>query len=161
MANNTEQHGQVVGKPPVPESAPLTKPALSTEERKQRFAELRERLKVSRLSTQSLDGSKTGYWARKNDEGELGRLDYLGFSIVHDDAKKPRWKASGLRLDGTYQVADLILLEIDTEMYQFLLDENQERSKAQIIGATESFKHEAAMTKERTGYDVPTFDRSK
>ncbi len=165
MAADTQQHGQIT-----PASAPTSKVALSDEERRQKKAQLRERLKVSRLSLRSadgrltgrsIDGSKSGYWARKHDEGELGRLEFIGFQVVHDDVKSPRWIASGKQADGTYQVADLILMEIDAVEYELLLEENQERSKAQIVGAAETFKAEAASSKERTGYEVPTFERSK
>jgi len=161
MAADIQQHGKVAAsEPPKSPIEPVSaKPVpLTEEERKQRIADLRERLKVSRYTTVAPAG-KVGYWARKNDQGELGRLDYLGFSIVHDDPKAPRWKASGLQTDGTYQVADVMLLEIDADLYQLLLSDNQERATAQIKGATEAFKAEAAMSERRTGYSVPTFER--
>ncbi len=83
---------------------------------------------------------------------ELGRLEYLGFVIVRDNPKQPAWKANGSREDGTYIVGDVILMEIDSEIYDFLLNENVERSTQMIEGASSGFKDEAARQ------NVPTFD---
>jgi len=98
---------------------------------------------------------KAGYWARKDDVNEMGRLDYIGFTIVRDDPKNPAWRANGLKEDGTYIVGDVILMEIDAEVYDFLLNENVERGRQMVEGASAEFKAQA----ERQG--VPTFDVSK
>ena len=138
-----------------PTSASPAKP-LSDLERKQRFAELRERMKESRLKVVAPPG-KTGYWARKDDEQELSRLDYMGFKIVHDDPKKPLWHAAGSREDGTYCLGDVILMEIDTEIYDFYLEEDRRQSEA-LVG---SVKQQMLDDAEKQG--VPTFvvDKSK
>lgn len=135
-------------------SAPASTEGLTPEQRRQRFAELRARMGKSRTEVIAPAG-KAGYWARKDDEHELGRLEYLGFSIVHDNPAAPAWKANGGREDGTYVVGDVILLEIDAETYDFLLNENVERGRQMIDGASDAFK-DAAATQQ-----VPTFDVTK
>ena len=135
-------------------SAPPATEGLTAEQRRQRFAELRARMGRS-MTEVTPPAGKAAYWARKDDANEMGRLEYLGFRIVHDDPKKPTWKANGARDDGTYIVGDVILLEIDAELYEFLLDENVQRGRQMIEGASASFKQEAA----RQG--VPTFDVTK
>lgn len=143
----------VASKPILPVSASPAKP-LSDEEKRIHFAELRARMKVSRLKVDAPAG-KTPYWARKEDEQELSRLDYMGFRIVHDDPKAPKWKASGAREDGTYCLGDVILMEIDTELYEFFLDEDRRQSEALVSSIKQSVVDEA----EKQG--VPTFSVSK
>lgn len=132
-------------------SAPPAAKGLTPEERRQRYAELRARMGRSMTETTPPAG-KAGYWARKDDVNEMGRLEYIGFTIVRDNPKAPVWKANGLKEDGTYIVGDVILMEIDADLYEFLLQENVERGRQMIEGAGESFKQEA----ERQG--VPSFD---
>jgi hypothetical protein len=140
--------------PITPASAPPAKTALTLEERRQRYVDLRARMGRS-MTEVTPPAGKAGYWARKDDANEMGRLEYIGFIIVHDDPKQPIWKANGAKEDGTYIIGDVILMEIDAETYEFLLNENVERGRQMIEGASESFKSEAA----RQG--VPTFDVSK
>jgi len=135
------------------QSAPLAKGVLTDEERKKRFQELRQRQGRSMLHTEGPPG-KTGYWARKNDSAELSRLEYVGFSIVKDDPKHPSWKATGLQEDGTYVVGDVILMEIDSVLYQMLLDDDAKRCRDMIPSASSNFQVEAAKQ------DVPTFETS-
>jgi len=134
-------------------SAPTAAP-LTPEQKRQRFAELRSRMGRS-MTEVTPPAGKAAYWARKDDAPEMGRLEYLGFSIVKDDPKNPAWKANGGKEDGTYIIGDVILMEIDADIYEFLLNENVERGRQMIEGAAEGFKNEAA----RQG--VPTFDVSK
>ena len=137
-----------------PVSASPAKP-LSDLEKEQRFRELRSRMNESRLKVIAPPG-KVGYWARKDDEQELSRLNYMGFEIVHEaDPKKPIWKASGLREDGTYCLGDVILVEIDAETYEFYLQEDQRKSEALVGSVKQSFVDDA----ERQG--VPTFKVDK
>jgi len=119
--------------------------------RARKYEALRQKMSRSRLSVKPPPG-KTGYWARKDDEGELSRLDYLGFKIVHDDPKSPKWQANGFKQDGTYQIGDVVLLECDSDVYEFLLDENQRQADQLVSGAKESFLGEAEK------YGVPTFE---
>lgn len=151
MAPDIQQHAEVV-----PTSAKSAEP-LSDEEKRRRFAELRARRAVTRLKADPpLGSNKVGYWARKNDTGELSKLEYLGFSIVHDDPKKPTWKASGLQLDGTYQLGDVILLSIDKDTYEMYLEDNVEKGKQLIRAADDQFKDDCEHKFGR--YKVPTFD---
>lgn len=136
-----------------PTSAAPAKP-LSNEEKQQRFAELRARMSESRLKVIAPPG-RTAYWARKEDEQELSRLDYMGFRIVHDDPKAPKFKASGLREDGTYCLGDVILMDIDTETYEFYLEEDHRQSEALVSSVKQSFIDDA----EKQG--VPTFKVDK
>lgn len=150
MAINNVEHKQVVQPLSAPPSAPL-----SEEDKAKRFAELRERLKVSRIAVTLHPVGKYPYWARKNDEGELSRLEYMGFNIVHDDPKSPRWRTSGLQLDGTYVVGDVILMEIDEDLYEALQMLNAEKSAELVKSASDQFMAEAVKSQ------VPVFTRSK
>jgi hypothetical protein len=135
-------------------SAPAATEALTPEERRQRYDELRARMGKSMTEVVPPAG-KAAYWARKDDASEMGRLEYLGFKIVKDDPTHPAWKANGSKEDGTYIIGDVILMEIDVDLYEFLLNENVERGRQMIEGAADSFKAEAARQ------NVPTFDVTK
>lgn len=135
-------------------SAPASAVELTPEQRRQRYDELRTRM-GKQMTEVTPPAGKSGYWARTNDAAEMGRLEYLGFKIVKDDPSHPAWKANGAKEDGTYIIGDVILMEIDADLYEFLLNENVERGREMIEGASESFKLEA----QRQG--VPTFDVSK
>jgi len=132
-------------------SAPSTIP-IEPEARREWYKKMRERLGKSRFSVEKAPAGYTPYWARKDDEGELSRLDMLGFRIVHDDPKSPRYKANGLREDGTYVLGDVILLEIQTELYEFYKEENLERARMLVEGVPASFIGEAAKQ------NVPAFE---
>jgi hypothetical protein len=149
MAADNVQHGSVK-----PTSAPVSAP-LTEEQKRVRFAEIRKRLSTSRISVTKIPPGKTPYWARKNDEGELSRLEYTGFVIVHDDPKNPQWEAAGRQPDGTYVIGDVILMEIDTDVYQYLEEMNREKSKNLIKSASQQFQEEAEKAQ------VPVFARSK
>jgi hypothetical protein len=144
----------ILGAPIQVSSAPAATEGLTQEKKRQRFAELRARMGKAMTETTPPAG-KAGYWARKDDASEMGRLEYLGFTIVHDDPKHPAWKANGAKVDGTYIIGDVILMEIDAELYQFLLDENVDRGRQMIEGVSDSFKANSAQ------HGVPTFDVSK
>jgi hypothetical protein len=136
-------------------SASPAKAKLTKEQRRQRFLELSQRMGKSNLAVTPPAG-KAGYWARKGDhkgdEAEMSRLEGLGFSIVHDDPKNPAWKAGGAREDGTYVVGDVILMEIDADLYQDYLDFNAERGHQLFAGAADAFRASAQE------HDVPTFE---
>jgi len=134
-------------------SAPKT-PALTQEQRKARYAELRAKMGRSLLYVKPPAG-KTGYFARKDDTNELYRLQAIGFSIVHDDPQAPVWEAGGRQLDGTYIVGDVILLEIDTELYEMHLQDNSDKSDAMIDGGKTGFLERA---KEQ---GIPAFETTK
>lgn len=137
-------------------STPVVGKPLTDEERKKRYERLRQQAFIGRLRVTSPPG-KTGYWARKNDTGELSRLEYLGFSVVHDNPAQPRWKAAGAQQDGTYCLGDVILMEIESDLYEDLLRLNEERAKDLISSPKEFFKDECEG---RTDYPIPTFERS-
>src|SRR5258707_4803027 len=107
-------------------SAPQAKP-LTAEERKQRLIDLRKRMGKSQIEVTPPAG-KTGLWAPMEDSRELSRLQWIGYSIVHDDPSNPKWKASGGKADGTYVIGDVILMEIDTEIYDLLQQEYSEQN---------------------------------
>lgn len=138
---------------PVPTSAPQA-PELSKEERRKRYDALRAQAGRSMIEAIGPAG-KTGYWARKDDTHELYRLQAIGFSIVHDDPTKRAWKAGGMQADGTYVISDVILLEIDTELYEMYLADNADRSQAMIDGGKTGFLQRAAEQ------GVPAFDTSR
>jgi len=157
MATDNVQHpASVVTRPTVqPVSAAPSAETLTDEQRRQRFAEIRERSSRSQLEVVAPPGL-TGYWAPLTDTGEQGRLEWKGFKIVHDDpAPRNRWKANGYRADGTYVIGDVILMEIDTELYEMHLQADRDRGEAMHTGVIPGLKTEMA------GREVPTFDVAK
>jgi hypothetical protein len=85
----------------------------------------------------------------------MSRLDVLGFKPVVDSLKNPLWAANGRKEDGTFQLGDLILMEIDSDSYDYYLQDNIERSDALVRAAKEEFQAEAAKK------GVPTFTVKK
>jgi hypothetical protein len=129
--------------------------ALDDAKRRALYENLRQRTSRSALYVEAPTGI-TPYWARKADDQELSRLDILGFSVVKEpDPAKRRYKANGLKQDGTYVLGDLILLEIPTEMYNFYESQNLDRATMLAEGAKEYFKNEAERQ------NVPTFEVNK
>lgn len=124
----------------VPTSATPVK-QLSDDERRKQFAQLRERMSRSRLEVTAPPG-RHPYWARKQDEQELARLEWLGFTVVRDDPKAPLWKAAGLREDGTYSLGDVILMSIDEDTYQFLLEEDAQKAQNLVGSVKQSTEDE-------------------
>ena len=127
---------------------------LTAEEKQKLFAELRERMGESRLKVEG-PAHLHPCWARKLDVSEIARLQYLGYEIVHDDPKKPVWKANGLREDGTYELGDVILMSCPQEVYEFLEQEQHEKSIAWARGYADSFTETAQEAK------VPVFAVAK
>jgi hypothetical protein len=136
--------------PITPVSAAPSTP-LTLEQKRAQFALLRQRMGRSQIEVTPPAG-KSGYWAPLDDTRELGRLDWLGFKIVHDNPKSPIWQANGAKEDGTYVVGDVILMEIDTWIYEMLQQEYIEINEAQRKNAPRNFQEEA----ERQG--SPTFE---
>lgn len=137
----------------VPVSAAPAQP-LTLDEKKKKFAELRSRMGRSQIEVTPPAG-KSGYWAPLDDTREHGRLGWLGFHVVHDDPKAPIWRANGLKEDGTYVVGDVILMEIDSWIYEMLQQEYVEVNEAQRKNAPRVFAEEA----ERQG--SPVFEVGK
>ena len=136
-----------------PVSAPPQR-KLNAEEKRQRFAELRQRMNRSQIEVTPPAG-KVGYWAPMDDTREMGRLSWLGFQVVHDDPKAPIWKANGLKEDGRYIIGDVILVEIDTDTYEFYQQEYVNTSENMRANAKATFISDA----EATG--VPAFEVAK
>lgn len=148
--------------PVVPTSQPRKSlKEMTEEERKVAFAELRSRLSRSRIEVVGdPDNPKVYYWARKNDTEELTRLEWMGYTVVHDNPQAPKLKASGLQADGTYVIGDVILMEIDPEIKEFLDAENARRAHELVEGAKSDFV-EGAQKMAEQGYRVPTFERGE
>lgn len=140
-------------KPTVPTSAPKVKD-MTPEERERWYAGMRTRMGRSLIQVNG-DPNKHYYWARKNDPAEMARLEWLGHEIVHDDPKAPRIKAAGLQQDGTYVLGDVILMQIDAEINEFLDMENARRARELIEGAKNDFVADAKSK------EVPTFERDE
>lgn len=144
--------------PPIPPKAVTVPvgpdPKLEEDRRKelkQRHDALRARMATSKLKVIAPTGF-TPYWARKDDTAEMARLDYLGFRIVKEPPDgEPRFKAQGRRVDGTYVMGDVILMEIKTEEYEFYISENSSRAAAMSQAAKDKFREDA----EKVG--APTF----
>jgi hypothetical protein len=87
----------------------------------------------------------------------------VGYSIVREpNAKevlagkmKPAISAGGLREDGTYVLGDVILMECDQDIYEFLMMENDQRSENMLNAAKDNFLAEAAKQ------GAPTFEVDK
>jgi hypothetical protein len=145
-----------------PSGTPKPFSALSQEERKRRFEELRARMGKSKFEVKGEPGIHY-FWAAKDDSNELIRLETLGYSIVKEPyplevlsgKREPRIKAAGLRQDGTYVIGDVILTQVEQEVYEFCMLDIEERSEQAIIAAKENFKSEA----EKQG--APVFEFSK
>jgi hypothetical protein len=137
---------------------------LTAEERNRRYAELRERIGRPRLEVKGLPG-RHYFWGPRGDSNELDRLDLMGYRIVREsNAKdilagkgKPKVLAAGLREDGTYVLGDVILLECDEEVYEFLMLDTEQRSNQQQSSAKDNFTFEA----EKQGVPVFEVDKSK
>jgi hypothetical protein len=135
---------------------------LTAEERLKRYNELRSRLGRSRLEVVGLPGIHY-FWGPRGDSNELDRLDLLGYKIVREPnaeavlagKAQPKIKAAGLRQDGTYVLGDVMLLECDEEIYEFLMLDNEQRSNSQVQAAKDNFLFEA----EKVG--APTFEVDK
>lgn len=146
-----KQQAAAVGKAEPADVARTQMSDLSPEERKKAYAALRLRMSKSKLEVIAPPGLSP-YWARKGDDTELARLDYLGFRIVKElDRSKLRFKAQGLKEDGTYVMGDVILMCIPTDEYEFYLSENADRSSQMSSAAKAKFIEDA----ERQG--APTF----
>lgn len=154
MAEETE----IVTKSTAPaERKPLDK--MSREERKQRYAQYQKKLGRSKLEVQG-DPNIHYFWADKNDDGELVRLDFLEYFIVKEPNAKdviagkatPKVRAAGLREDGTYVIGDVILMGCPMEIYEFHMMNVEELSEAQIAASVEQFKSSAQQR------GIPTFD---
>jgi hypothetical protein len=85
----------------------------------------------------------------------MGRLSWLGFSIVHDDPKNRAWQANGAKEDGTYVIGDVILMEIDRETYEFIQGEYIQTHEAMLKNTKATFISDA----EAAG--VPAFEVAK
>jgi len=134
----------------VPESAPAGVPR-DPVERKAWYDKMRLRMGQSRIKVGKVPGGITIYWARKDDVYEMSRLDSMGFKVVRDDPKNPRFDCHGLREDGTYVMGDVILMEISTELYEFYKMDNADRARMLVEGVPQGFINNAASQ------DVPAF----
>lgn len=139
-----------------------TSAALTEEQRRERYKELRSRIGRPRLEVTG-DPKTHYFWGPRGDSNELDRLDLIGYKVVREPNVKevlagkaePKVKAAGLREDGTYVLGDVILLECDMEVYEFLMLESEQRSNNNQIAARENFVFES----EKQG--VPTFEVDK
>jgi hypothetical protein len=135
---------------------------LTPAQKKQRYAELRQRLGESKLKVEGLPG-KHYYWAHTGDGAEMVRLEGLLYSIVREPfptevlagKKKPVVRANGLRTDGTYVIGDVILTCCDTDVYDYLMLDSVQKGEEAVQSATDDFKLEA----EKSG--VPVFETKK
>jgi hypothetical protein len=134
-------------------SAAPAKP-MTKEERRKRFAELRSRMGRSQIEVTPPPG-KAAFWASKDDTKELGRLQWIGYSIVHDNPDKPAWKANGMQQDGTYVIGDVILMEVDEEVRDMVQEEYLDRHESMLKNVKSTFISDA----ESQG--VPAFEVAK
>ncbi len=136
---------------------------MTVEEKKRRYLELRAK---SRYADQSIVKGlpETHYfWAAKDDEPELIRLQSLGYTItrepdpqgVRSGKVKPKIIAAGLKEDGTYVRGDLILTQVPQEDYEFFLLDIEQRHEEGMRAVQTEFRDEA----ERQG--APTFEVSR
>lgn len=127
-------------------SVPKSLQSMTKEERAKRFAELRRRLGRSKLFVEGEEGIHY-FWAPADDETEMARLDYVGYSLVKESNAKevlagkvePKIKAAGLRADGTYKQGDVILMQCPQELYEFIMLDNEQRHQEMALGANADF----------------------
>lgn len=148
MATDNGQHATAV-------VSAIPRPPLSPAEKKVLYAKLKDRMRRQALEVSKCPQGRTPYWARKQDRNEMSRLDVLGFKPVVDNPKNQLWVANGRKEDGTFQLGDLILMEIDSDSYDYYLQDNIERSDALVRAAKEDFRAEASKQ------GVPTFTVKK
>lgn len=144
-------------KPEVQSAQPLG--SLTPAQRKQRYEQLRKRMGKSKLEVQG-DPKLHYFWAHRTDDAQIIEFESKEYQIVREPnavdvlagKAKPKIIASGLRVDGTYIVGDVILLSCPLEVYEFLMLDQDERMNDQKRAATEGFRSEA----EKAG--VPVFE---
>lgn len=135
---------------------------LTPDQRKKRMDDLRAKMGRSRLVVEG-NPNMHYFWAPKDDSGEIVRLNILGYQIYREPNAKdvlagkaePQIRANGLREDGTYVIGDVILMEVEKEVYDILLEEPTRLNDAMKASATEEFKNEAAKQ------GVPTFETGR
>lgn len=139
----------------VPTSVAPKLSEMSPEDRAKKYQEIRRRMSESRIAVRGQSHLKY-YWARKDDTNELSRLEWIGYEIVREpDILHPRISATGLKQDGTYVLGDVILMQIDKEISEFLDRENAKRAKDMAEGVKMTFATEAAKE------GVPAFERDE
>jgi len=156
MANNVAGEEQRAAE--VKERAANAK-SLTKEERETRWKELREKLALSRIYVKAPAGI-TPRWVRKDDSNDMSYHEWMGFVIAREDPKVPKDKrrfqtSVPIREDGTYIVGDVILMEIDTETYQFYIRERLQQANAIPQAAKKEFREQAEALK------APTFERDR
>ncbi len=124
---------------------------LTSEERKHLLINLRRNMGQSRLRVVG-PSDMHPYWARLHDMEEMSRLESYGFRVVVEDRANIRYRASGLRQDGTYIQGDVILMEAPKEVWDYLVKDYLSTAKSLVASAKTTFKDEA----NRAG--VATFD---
>jgi hypothetical protein len=165
MAGTSQAKPATLGGTTVMQTVSAQPSATLTEaERKRRYAQLRERMGRPRLQVEGLPG-RHYFWAPRGDSNELDQLDLLGYKIVREQNVKevlagraePKIRANGLKEDGTYVLGDVILMDCDEEVYEYLMLQNDEKSAAQQTAAKDNFVFEA----EKKGVPVFEVDKSK
>lgn len=144
---------------PVPDPKSSEKPVLTNAptlgqltpaQRKQRYAQLRERMGKSKLKVEGEPGLHY-FWAHKSDDAQIIEFESKEYWIVKEpNAKevlagkaKPKIVASGLREDGTYIVGDVILMACKLEVYEFLMLDQDEQMEQMKRAAVDDFRTEA------------------
>ena len=156
MAEQTKMAGEDARAAAVQQRA---KGVMTQEEREARWKELRQRMSVSRIYVKAPQGI-TVRWARKDDANDMSYHEWMGFVIVREDPtivkEKRRFQtAVPVREDGTYIVGDVILMEIDTETYEFYIRERLQQANAVPQAAKKEFREQAEALK------APTFERDR
>lgn len=131
---------------------------MTPEERKRRLAELRDKLGKNRLEVKG-DPNLHYTFQDVTDRKIITWLESLGYWIVREKdpdkilkgEAKASIEASGLQLDGTYVIGDVILMACPQEVWELIQLDIEERMTALVTGAEENFRQEA----EKQG--VPTF----
>lgn len=136
---------------------------LTLDEKKKRYQELRSKARFADQSQVKGEEHMHYFWANKDDEPELIRLQSIGYEIVKEPnatevlagKTKPKIIAAGLKADGTYVRGDLILMHVPQEDYEFFLLDIEQRHEEGMRAISTEFRDEA----ERQG--APTFEVSR
>jgi hypothetical protein len=136
MSSNTVQGGSGLhSQPPVPLEKP---PHVLELERKKALLARVKTLRESNFRQKGaiLEGnpSKEYMWVNTKEDRRVS-FEAEGWVLCKDPAVKTRW----LQADGTHKRADLILYEIDKELFEGLMAYNQIKGIERVEGVDEMF----------------------
>lgn len=102
---------------------------------------LRETMHVNRAKVTGGKPDKTYIWVGRDDNMRT-YFEGLGYAVCRDTSVKTQWK----REDGTHARGDLVLYEVDKELYEALKAESELRGLEQLQSSKSGFQDFAAKS---------------